>query len=71
MRILAIISIIGVALIFPVAANAEGKGQPKSQARGKVQDESTIRSKCRAETYGFGVSAAAQFRACVQRARGR
>ena len=71
MRIFAVLSIIGIALMFSMVANAQGTGQPKSQAQGKVQDVSAIRAKCRAETYGYGVSAAAQFRACVQRARGR
>jgi hypothetical protein len=71
MRILAIFCIIAAALTFPTSVNAQGKGVAKKQTQGKSQDETAIRNKCRAETYGYGVSAAAQFRACVQRAKGR
>jgi len=67
MRILATFFVIAAALTFPMtgnAANAQGKAV-------KGQDVGSIRDKCRAEAYGFGMNKSAQIRACVQRAKGR
>ena len=69
MRILSI-ALVGAALMFPIQADAQTK--PKAKAGQKsAQDVGAIRNKCRAEVTGFGTSAQAQFRACMQRAGGR
>jgi len=64
MRLLAILCVVAAAFTFPLTTTAQGKSA-------KAVDEGAIRNKCRAEVVGLGVSAQAQFRACVQRAKGR
>jgi len=67
MRNFMVMCIVAATCALVMSANAATKATKGT----KTQDIGAIRNKCRAEVYGYGTSAAAQFRACVQRAQGR